>query len=332
MSIQNNAPNIERLLAAFKHQKSDRVPNFEIWIGQRNISHILEHPDYPQNFWTMPPKEAVELVKRIGQDAMVCSFDPPLPGQASIFSLADLEPYTKIKLDTEAMRAKLKACVDAVKGTGIGVALRIGGPFTQTYMACGPVAIESFMLLIYDDPELLEASMRLYTGWILQIFEALKDIPFHFYYIGDDLCDNSGLMVSPSAVEQFWVPYYKLIMDAAHATGRPILCHCCGKQAPVIPYWLQWGVEACHPLQSRANDIYEFKKKYGGKLCPVGNIDVGLLATGTPAQIREDVRAHINALAGDGGYVLCSDHSIVDSVIPENFLAMIAAGREFGQY
>ncbi|MFA4944186.1 MAG: uroporphyrinogen decarboxylase family protein [Lentisphaeria bacterium] len=124
--------------------------------------------------------------------------------------------------------------------------------------------------------------------------------------------------------------------------GPRSIAHCLGRASydldfwtmppAVIPYWLEWGVEACHPLQSGANDIYAFKAKYGDRLCPVGNISVALLSSGTADEVRADTRRHIEALAKDGGYVVCSDHSIVASVLPENFLAMVATAHEFGQY
>jgi len=314
---------IKRLLAAIKGGKADRTPNFEIWIGPRTIAHVFGKNDYAADFWSMPPAEAVELAKRIGQDAIVCSLAPALPPDGSILSEADLAAWAAKSPDLEGMRSKLKSYIAATEGTGLGVVLRIGGPLTQTYMSCGPIPIQSFMLMLYDQPELIDACMKLYSSWTLQMIEGVKDLPFHLFYIGDDLCDNSGPMIHPNMIAQVWAPVYKRIIAAARASARPVICHCCGKQDPVIPYWLEWGVEACHPLQSGANDIYAFKRKYAGRICPVGNISVGLLSSGTPAQVREDARRHIDELGLAGGYVLCSDHSIVDSVIPENFMAMI---------
>ena len=321
-------PDIARLLAALRRQRADRVPNFEIWIGPRNIAHIFGLPDYAHDFWSMPPEDAVKLAGKIGQDAVVCSVTPPLPPDGSLLSQKDLARYEKAGPDIASMRAKMKDYLDATAGSGTGVVLRIGGPMTQTYMSCGPIPIQSFMLMLYDQPELIEACMELYTSWTLRIIEGLKDLPFHLFYIGDDLCDNSGPLINPEMIAQIWAPRYRKIIDAAHAAGRPVICHCCGRQEPVIPYWLKWGVEACHPLQSGANDIYAFKKNYGKSLCPVGNISVGLLSTGTPKEVRADTRRHIEELSYDGGYVVCSDHSIVDSVIPENFLAMIGTAHE----
>ena len=323
---------IRRLLASLKREKWDRTPNFEIWLGPRSIARILQRNHYDLSFWTMPPNEAVTLVNAIGQDAIVCSLSPKLPPRGSILAPGDLADFLNKGIDRSAMRTKLQTYLDATAGTKTGVVVQIGGPLTQTYMSCGPIPIQSFMLMLYDQPELIDQCMGLYTGWTLQIIEAIKDLPFALFYIGDDLCDNSGLMINPEFVESIWAPHYQQIIEAAHATGRPIICHCCGNQSPVIPYWLKWGVEACHPLQAGANDIYDFKKKYGNRLVPVGNISVGLLSSGTTEQVVLDVQKHLSALAQDGGYIVCSDHSIIDSVIPEHFLAMINTVHRDGIY
>ena len=57
-----------------------------------------------------------------------------------------------------------------------------------------------------------------------------------------------------------------------------------------------------------------------------------MFAFGTPQDVAEDVRAHIQALATGGAYILTSSHSVTNDVPYENFLAMIAAGHRYGQY
>ena len=86
-------------------------------------------------------------------------------------------------------------------------------------------------------------------------------------------------------------------------------------------------------IEEMENDIYEIKAQYGDKITLVGNIDVAsVLSFGTPTEVRESTREHIERLGADGGYVVCSSHSIIDSVPPENYTAMIEATKEFGTY
>jgi uroporphyrinogen decarboxylase len=57
-----------------------------------------------------------------------------------------------------------------------------------------------------------------------------------------------------------------------------------------------------------------------------------VLGTGTPEEIRQDVKANIKALAPDGGFVFAAVHDIQPNVPPENVMAMWEAWREFGVY
>lgn len=322
---------IRRLLAALHHEKFDRVPNFDILIDDRSTRHILGMPPGGERvtLWSLPPEDAIRLVQAVGQDAIACSMTWQTDPWGAIRSHADADKI--VPPDPRLARAKLERYLAAAEGTGVGVCARLSGPMTLTYLTLGPVPIESFMYLIYDQPDLVERVMDIYLDYHLRLIDAIKDLPYHFYYIGDDISSTTGPMISPADIARLWAPRTSRLIRAANATGRPILFHCCGMQAPILPYMVEWGVNAVHPIQPVANDIYAMHAEYGKHLTLVGNIDVAdVLSYGTPEEVRQSVREHIERLAGDGGYVVCSSHSIIDSVPPENYLAMCKATREFG--
>ncbi|MBN2584366.1 MAG: hypothetical protein JXL80_14995 [Planctomycetes bacterium] len=327
------APNIERLLAALDHRKLDRVPNFEILIDNKATRQILGMPAEGDRvtLWTLPPREAVRLVTAVGQDAVACSLTWMVEPDGSI--LTDDDADRIVPPDPRQARDRMQPYLDAIRGTGVGLCARLSGPMTLTYMALGPVPIQSFMYLLYDNRPLVERLMDMFVDYHVAVIEAVKDLPYHFYYIGDDISSTTGPMISPKDLADLWAPRTERLIRTARATGRPIIFHCCGMQAPILPYLADWGVSAVHPLQPVANDIYAVKAEYGDRLALVGNIDVaGCLSFGTADETRESVREHIDRLADDGGYVVCSSHSIIDSVKVENYLAMCEATREFGRY
>ena len=327
------APNIDRLLAALGHRKLDRVPNFEILIDNKATRHILGMPAEGEraSLWNLPPEEAVRLATAVGQDAVVCSLTWGVDPEGSILTDQDAERITPP--DPQQARDRMLPYLEAIKGTDVGLCARLSGPLTLAYMALGPVPIQSFMYLLYDNRPLVERMMDMFLDYHLQVIEAIKDLPYHFYYIGDDISSTTGPMISPRHIAELWAPRTERLVRAALATERPVIFHCCGMQAPILPYLADWGVSAVHPLQPVANDIYQVKAEYGDRLTLVGNIDVaGCLSFGTVDQTRESVREHIDRLADDGGYVVCSSHSIIDSVKVENYLAMCQATREFGVY
>ncbi|MFW6154856.1 MAG: uroporphyrinogen decarboxylase family protein [Planctomycetota bacterium] len=322
--------NIDRLLAAFAHEKLDRVPNFEILIDPRSVSHLLGRRTN-ETLWTLPPAEARRVAEAVGQDAIACSLTWMHTPEGSVLTDADADRISPP--DPAEARAKVEAYLDALDGGGVGLCARLSSPLTLTYMTTGPVPIESFMMLLYDNRPLVERLMDLYLEYHLRVIEAVKDLPYHFYYIGDDLSSSTGPLISPTMLAELWAPRAERLVKAALATDRPVLFHCCGAQAPILPYLVDWGVQAAHPVQPAANDIYQVHAAYGDKLTLVGNIDVaGALSFGTAEAVRAETREHIDRLAGDGGYVVGSSHSIIDSVIPENYLAMVEATHEYGRY
>ena len=322
-----NDSNVERLIKAFNRETSDRPPNFEILIDARTCSHILGR-ETTDTLWSLPPKDAVHIAQAVGQDAIACSLTW-FAEEGTVHTPADLKKVQPP--DPSEARAKMQAYLDATKGTKVGLCARLSGPLTLAYMSTGPIPIESFMYLLYDEPQMIEDIMDMYIDYHISVLDAVKDLPFHMFYIGDDLSSSTGPLISPADLERLWAPRAERLVKAALATDRPVLFHCCGDESPILPYLVDWGVQGVHPLQPVANDIDAIHAEYGDKITLVGNIDVSeLLSFGTPEQVRQDTFNHLDKFYGDNaGYIVCSSHSIIDSVVPENYLAMVNAAHEW---
>ena len=80
-------------------------------------------------------------------------------------------------------------------------------------------------------------------------------------------------------------------------------------------------------------DIGEVKKVYGDRVAIHGNIDCAhLLTFGKPEDVRNAVKDCIHKASPGGGHILSSSNSIHAGVPPENFIAMVEAAREYGEY
>jgi uroporphyrinogen-III decarboxylase len=172
--------------------------------------------------------------------------------------------------------------------------------------------------MVYSAPHIVDALLDFYTEYTLAVIRAIRDLPFDFFYIGDDVTG----FVSPEHLDALWARRHERIIRAAQETGKPVLCHCCGPQAEALPYFSRWGVDAVHPLQAGVNDIYAVRERYPN-LTLVGNMDVNLLSFGSPADVAANTLEHLDRLGPAGRYVACSSHSIIDSVRPENYRAML---------
>ena len=125
----------------------------------------------------------------------------------------------------------------------------------------------------------------------------------------------------------------KKILEPALNAGTPIMFHSDGKIDDLVPMLIDAGIDCVQPMDPYGVDYREYKKRFGGKVCLAGNIDIEFpLAHGTPEEVERDVKKHMEVMKPGGGYICCSSHSIVNYIPHENFVAMINAIHRYGAY
>jgi uroporphyrinogen decarboxylase len=95
---------------------------------------------------------------------------------------------------------------------------------------------------------------------------------------------------------------------------------------------VELGVAATHPNEKGAMDIRGVKRKYGDRICVIGNLDLNILGMGTPEETDREVKELIRDLGPGGGYMISSGNSLASYLKPENVLAMSQAIRKYGKY
>jgi hypothetical protein len=363
-------PDKRRLLAALQCRQFDRVPNFEFLLMKRSMEAVLggerlreveERYRRLDTVWParsasealdrsplaryscyLPPAECRVLLERTGQDAIACTLSwkpksraPEHEGVLARGQEGIIRDRSELRLlpsppPVGEMISALDHYLGAFRGTGIGVGVMVRSVFCNTYETLG---MENFMLMMYDDPGLILALFDRFAEYSVALAEAAASRDVDFLAVDDDLCDNNGCLVDPRFLRAEWAGRTACIMKPFLGRSRPIILHCCGNVRPVIPMAIELGFSALHPIQPNCNDIYAYKKQYGSQLCFIGNMDLaGVLAHGTPSEVRADTRAHLEELAEAGGYVAASSHSVTDDVPPENYRAMIETVWEHGRY
>ena len=124
------------------------------------------------------------------------------------------------------------------------------------------------------------------------------------------------------------------MIDRAHDKDMLYMKHTDGNIWPIFDLIVGTGVNGIHPIDPEAGmDIGEAKTRYGDKVCLMGNIDCGpLLVWGTVDEVRHEVKECIRKAGKGGGLICMSSNSIHSGVKPENYVAMVKAIREYGQY
>jgi hypothetical protein len=351
-------PNIERVFAAFEHRKVDRVPNFEILIEDSHTSRLLGRTvghtlgsakGASEDEYVTPPMDArdyIEICRLIGQDAIgMEALWAPLKmegedGRLHIITDGSIHTWEQLdrvvphseELDIEPKRRYLREYIAACEGTGIGTTIMTAAPIMTPYQFI--VGFEEFMLKLITDRDFIEKVIDLCMDYYLDIIRMACEEGVSWIYIGDDIGGKGGLLMGPELTKKYAIPCYERIVGLCSEHDVPVTLHSCGNAVDIIPDLIDIGVVMYNPVEPTSGaDIFEVYRKYGDRICFSGNIDIaGVLAFGTPHEVEEDVRQHIDYLAQDGGYILTSSHSITNDISFENFMAMMKAGHCYGRY
>ncbi len=151
---------------------------------------------------------------------------------------------------------------------------------------------------------------------------------------GDDYGTQTSLFISPAMFRQQLKPRLKILFERIRqlAPRARIFFHSCGSVRPLLPDFIELGVDILNPVQIGAAGMEPraLKRDFGRELVFWGGgVDTQtVLPHGTPAQVRQDVRRNVEALAPGGGFVFNTVHNIQADVPPENILAMWEALQE----
>ena len=155
--------------------------------------------------------------------------------------------------------------------------------------------------------------------------------------IGDDLGTQESLLISPKMYREFLKPIHAdFISFIKQRSKAKVFFHTDGDVFNLIEDFIEIGVDILNPVQTsagRMSNLAELKARYGGRIVFCGGIDTQrVLPTGTPAEVRDEVKRVIQVLGEGGDYMLASVHTIMNEVPAENILAMVDAAQVHGRY
>lgn len=200
--------------------------------------------------------------------------------------------------------------------------------------------LEKFLLNLATQPEFARLLLQTIAGLCKQLmghFLAELGDNVDIIKIGDDLGTQESLLMSPRMYRNILKPIHAdYIAFIKERTRAKIFFHTDGDVFPLLDDFIEIGVDILNPIQTSAGkmaNLPELKKRYGQNLTFCGAIDTQrILPSGTPEEVRQEVRRVIEILAPGGGYMVSSVHTIMSEVPPENILAMVDAVQEFGCY
>jgi len=260
-----------------------------------------------------------------------------------ISSLADFEAFPWPDPTTGVVELRsgridplpLEEALSEVQGAlhdGMGLILCTDGIFER--FTKDLMGYEVYCYKLRDEPELI-GRMFAHVGMLwAALYERAAALPqIGALWLADDIAFGQGLLFNPSIMREHLFPWYRRIGEAAARHKKPLLFHSDGDLRPILKDLIDCGIQAIQPIEPKAMDIAELKRDYAGRLCLVGNIDLGsTLTMGTPEDVRAEVRQRILAIGPGGGYCVGSSNSVTNYVPLANFIAMLEATFDHGCY
>ncbi len=210
----------------------------------------------------------------------------------------------------------------------------VSGSFEASYELNN---FDDFMLWCYTNKaEVKEWTRKMTEFGVVQARKLVK-AGAHAIVIPDDLAFNSGTFIRPELLREFIFPFLEEEVYQIKKMGVPVFLHSDGDIRKVLDDIIAIGFDGWQAVQAPIGWGYvkymeEIKRRYGDKLCLMGNVNIDLLGRGTPEEIKEEVKQTIRIAAPGGGFILSSSNELGRETSPENALAMYQTAERHGRY
>lgn len=252
------------------------------------------------------------------------------PIKGPIETIEDALAYTTPDPDAPERLGKLPDLVARYKGRR-AICFHHRAAFMWSAYLMG---IDNILMNLLAEPDLVEVVLDKVLKCNMRIVQRAIQAGAEVVILGDDYAGNKGPLMSPDLFRKFLLPRLKRMIDLIHDEGAFCIKHSDGNLYPLLDMIVSAKPDGINPVEPVAGmELKEVKRLVGDKVCITGNIDCAhLLPNGTVAEVREAVRQAIADAGPGGGYILTSSNSIHSSCNPRNFVAMVKACQEFGQY
>jgi len=191
-----------------------------------------------------------------------------------------------------------------------------------------------FIQRIADEPNKLKAEAEEMVNDALKRAETIrKKTNLDGFALCADYCFNSGPFLSPSMFSEFVTPYLEKLIRIYRDMGFYTIKHTDGNIMPILDQLVQCNPHALHSLDPQAGvDIKKVKELYGNRICLIGNVNCGLLQTGTEQDVIEScLYALKNGMPGYG-YIFSTSNCIYTGMPFERYKLMLDVWKKYGTY
>jgi len=191
-----------------------------------------------------------------------------------------------------------------------------------------------FSCRMVDDPGGVKDDAQRMVDGALDRAEKLKSkISLDGFALCADYCLNAGPFLSPKQFGQFVTPYLKQLIAGYREMGFYTIKHTDGDIMPVLDQLIDCNPHALHSIDPQAGvDIAEVKRLYGDRVCLIGNVNCGLLDTGSEEDVVQSARYALQSGMPGYGYIFSTSNCIYTGMRLSRYELMLDVWRSEGNY
>ena len=168
-----------------------------------------------------------------------------------------------------------------------------------------------FSTMMYEEPEKIHDGTKRKVEFAQKLCDEMHRHPglLDGWALCSDYCFNVNPFYSRDMFAEFVQPYLKEILDYYRANGYYSIKHTDGNVMPILDMIVDCGPDAVHSLDPQGGvDLAEAKRLYGDRVCLIGNVNCGLMQTGTEEELVEDVRRALRQGMPGYGYIFSTSN------------------------
>lgn len=149
-----------------------------------------------------------------------------------------------------------------------------------------------------------------------------------------DYCFNANPFFSPEQFAEFIVPYLKMVISEYKKLGYYTIKHTDGNVMPIIRQIADCAPDAIHSLDPQGGvSLRKVREIVGDNIALIGNVNCGLLQTGTGEACDMDIMRSLREGMADGkGYIFSTSNCVYTGMALERYERMWRLWRKYGVY
>jgi len=203
-----------------------------------------------------------------------------------------------------------------------------------TYSIPNGKAMEAWCARLVEEPGAVmdEAAQRVDTA--LERGERLAEHGgIDGFALCSDYCFNTGPFLPPAWFDTFVTPYLTRLMQGYRAQGLYTIKHTDGNILPILDALLEGEPHALHSLDPQGGvDMAEIKKLAGDRVCLIGNVNCGMLDSGSDEECVESARYALKHGMPGGGYVFSTSNCVYTGMRLSRYELILDVWRKEGNY